>query len=65
MVFKVGERVAEQARSTDRPPRVGEVREVMRENPPRYRIRWADGHESLHTPASGALNALARKRAKS
>ncbi|MBV9335365.1 MAG: DUF1918 domain-containing protein, partial [Solirubrobacterales bacterium] len=22
---------------------------------PRYRIRWQDGHESIYTPADGAL----------
>jgi hypothetical protein len=29
---------------------------VVREAPsPRYRIRWDDGHESIYTPAAGAL----------
>jgi hypothetical protein len=23
---------------------------------PRYRIRWDDGHESIYTPAAGALS---------
>jgi len=28
----------------------------MREAPPgRYRIRWDDGHETIYTPAAGAL----------
>jgi hypothetical protein len=60
MVFKVGERVMEQARSTERPARVGEVRQVVREDPPRYRIRWDDGHESVYSPSAGALNPPAR-----
>ena len=57
MVFKVGERVAEHARSTARHGRSGEVREVLGEEVPRYRIRWDDGHESIYTAASGALRA--------
>jgi hypothetical protein len=29
---------------------------VVREAPsPRYRISWDDGHESIYTPAAGAL----------
>ncbi|MCA1704558.1 MAG: DUF1918 domain-containing protein [Actinobacteria bacterium] len=32
------------------------VEEVVRDDPhPRYRIRWDDGHESIYTPAAGAL----------
>jgi hypothetical protein len=33
------------------------VSEVVREQPPRYRIAWDDGHESIYTPAAGALHA--------
>jgi hypothetical protein len=33
------------------------VREVLREDPARYRIAWDDGHESIYTPAAGALAA--------
>jgi hypothetical protein len=57
MTFKVGDRVTAESESTDRPPRAGTVREVVRESPPRYRIEWDDGHESVYTPAAGALHA--------
>ena len=53
MVFKVGERVAEHARSTARHGRSGEVREVLGGHIPRYRIRWDDGHESIYTQPTG------------
>ena len=33
------------------------MREIVREQPPRYRVEWDDGHESIYTPASGALRA--------
>jgi hypothetical protein len=57
MVFQVGERVAAESESTERSPRTGTVREVLRDAPARYRIEWDDGHESIYTPAAGALHA--------
>ncbi|MDP9346223.1 MAG: DUF1918 domain-containing protein [Actinomycetota bacterium] len=57
MGFKVGDRVAVESESTERPARAGTVTEVVREQPARYRIAWDDGHESIYTPAAGALHA--------
>ena len=56
MAFHVGDRVSAESESTARPPRTGTVREVIREDPPRYRIQWDDGHESIYSPAAGALH---------
>jgi Domain of unknown function (DUF1918) len=56
MELKVGNRVEVESESTERRPRTGVVKEVVRAAPsPRYRIRWDDGHESIYTPAAGAL----------
>ena len=56
MEFKSGDRVQVESESTERPPRTGVVEEVMQGTAhPRYRIRWDDGHESIYTPAAGAL----------
>jgi hypothetical protein len=55
MVLKVGSRVRVESESTERPPRTGVIQEVLRKDRPRYRIRWDDGHESVYTPAAGAL----------
>ncbi len=61
MAFEVSERVVAESESTDRRPRPGVIEEVLRGDPsPRYRIRWDDGHESIYTPASGALRAEQR-----
>lgn len=63
MAFKVGKRVVTQSESTDRRSRAGVIEEVLRGDPsPRYRIRWDDGHETIYTPASGALRAEQRPR---
>jgi len=52
MTFQVGDRICAESESTERQPRNGTIREVMREQPPRYRIEWDDGHESIYTPAA-------------
>jgi len=63
MTFEVGKRVVVESESVDRRPRAGVVEEVLRGDPsPRYRIRWDDGHESIYTPASGALRAEPGRR---
>ena len=56
MELKVGNRIKVETESTERSPRRGVIEEAIREAPsPRYRIRWDDGHESIYTPAAGAL----------
>jgi hypothetical protein len=63
MAFEVGKRVVAESESTDRRPRPGVLEEVLRGDPsPRYRIRWDDGHETIYTPASGALRAEQRRK---
>ena len=60
MDLKVGNRVEVESESTERGPRKGVIEEVVRDAPsPRYRIRWDDGHESIYTPAAGALHRAA------
>ena len=59
MELKAGTRVAVESESTERPARTGVIEEVLREAPhARYRIQWDDGHESIYTPAAGALRAV-------
>ena len=56
MEFKAGDRVKVESESTERPPRTGVIKEVVHGAPSaRYRISWDDGHESIYTPAAGAL----------
>jgi Domain of unknown function (DUF1918) len=59
MDLQVGDRVGLEPESTERTPRQGTVEEKLGNgSSPRYRIRWDDGHESIYTPASGALYQL-------
>ena len=56
MAFSPGDHVLAESESTERTARRGVIEEVVRGDPhPRYRIRWDDGHESIYTPADGAL----------
>ena len=59
MEFEIGDRVAAESESTERAPRKGTVAEkIVEGSSVRYRIRWDDGHESIYTPAAGALHRL-------
>ena len=63
MDFTVGDRVAAESESTERARRTGTVQERLGPgSSSRYRIRWDDGHESIYTPAAGALHRLADGR---
>jgi predicted enzyme related to lactoylglutathione lyase len=53
--LREGERVVLEAEATGRSARHGTISEVLRPQPPRYRVRWDDGHESIYTPSAGAL----------
>ena len=66
MQLKAGHRISVESESTERPSRAGVIEEVVGEEPsPRYRIRWDDGHESIYTPAAGALRRIALAQARS
>jgi hypothetical protein len=63
VTLQPGDRVEEQARSTEHPAKTGTIEEVIRDDAsPRYRIRWDDGHESMYTPAGGSLHKLDVKK---
>jgi Domain of unknown function (DUF1918) len=50
-----GDRVVVESERVTQEPRRGVVEEVISEDPPRLRIRWDDGHESMLAPAAGAV----------
>ena len=57
MKLEAGDRVRVESESTERSARTGVVQAVINEaRSPRYRIRWDDGHESIYTPAAGAVS---------
>jgi hypothetical protein len=52
---EVGDRVVLETERVDRPHRTGVVEEILDLDRPRYSIQWDDGHRSIVSPASGAL----------
>jgi uncharacterized protein DUF1918 len=51
---KVGDRIVVESERIGQPARGGVIEEVIREDPPRVRVRWDDGHESVFAPSAGA-----------
>jgi hypothetical protein len=61
---KIGDRVTVEAERTSQTARHGVIEEVLQETPPRFRVHWDDGHESILSPAAGALRVEPRERKK-
>ena len=56
MDAKTGDRVIVDGDRVGQPERHGEVLEVIEgATVITYRVRWDDGHESIFTPAAGAI----------
>ena len=63
MSVKIGDRVTVEAERTSQTARHGVIEEVLQEAPPRFRVHWDDGHESILSPAAGALRVEPKRRA--
>ena len=61
----VGDTIVVESERVDAPPRRGVIEEVVRDEPPCYRVRWEDGHESVFTPSAGAARIVQEQRDKS
>ncbi len=65
MVGKVGDRIIVESEHVGTPTREGEILEVIQgEVGVRYRVRWADGHETIFTPSVGSARIVPREDAK-
>jgi hypothetical protein len=56
MTFTAGDTIVVESERAAQAGRTGTVEEVIREDPPRLRVRWDDGHESIITPQAGAAS---------
>jgi Domain of unknown function (DUF1918) len=54
MKANVGDRIVVEAEKVAQARRSGVVEEVLREDPPRLRVRWDDGRTTVLAPAAGA-----------
>jgi len=63
MEAKVGDRIAVESERVGQAAREGVVLEVLSPgDAAHYRVRWADGHESVFFPNAGNLRVVARVR---
>lgn len=60
---EVGDRITLESERLAQAARGGVIEEVIREDPPRLRVRWDDGHESVIAPSAGAA-AIQKRRSK-
>ena len=55
MNAKAGDRIVVESEAVGQPVREGEILEVIEGGVSlRYRVRWADGHESVFAPGAGS-----------
>jgi hypothetical protein len=54
MTARAGDVIVVESERVTQPLRRGVIEEVLKEEPPRYRIRWDDGHASIFTPSAGS-----------
>lgn len=65
MTGKIGDRIVVESESVGQPTREGEILEVIEgEVGLRYRVRWADGHETVFTPSGGAARIVPARAVK-
>jgi hypothetical protein len=62
MEGQVGDTIICESERAAQPPRTGVIEEVLQSQPPRFRVRWEDGHESVFAPAAGVARIERRER---
>jgi hypothetical protein len=64
MTAQAGDLIVVESERITQPVRRGVIEEVLRAEPPRFRIRWDDGHTSILTPSAGAARIEKRQKAR-
>ena len=64
MEGNVGDAIVVESERAAQAARRGLIEEVLQQQPPRYRVRWDDGHETIFSPAAGAARIEPGRRAK-
>jgi hypothetical protein len=62
MSGRVGDRIIVESERAAQAGRQGVIEEVLAEDPPRYRVRWDDGRETVLSPEAGAAQTVVRKK---
>jgi hypothetical protein len=64
MKAQIGDSIVLESERVGQPSHTGVIEDVLQQQPPRYRVRWEDGHESIVTPAAGVALIEPRKQIK-
>jgi hypothetical protein len=64
MKGSVGDTIVVESERVDTPARTGMIEEVLQDEPPRYQVRWDDGHTSIFSPSAGAARIEHQKHQK-
>jgi hypothetical protein len=54
MTGRKGDRIVVESERAAQTGRAGVIEKVLQKEPPRYEVRWDDGHTSIFTPQAGA-----------
>jgi uncharacterized protein DUF1918 len=65
MIGNVGDTIVVESERVAIAARMGVIEEVLQEEPPRYQVRWQDGHSSIFSPSAGAARIEQKKRRRS
>jgi hypothetical protein len=58
----VKDRIVVESERATQSGRAGVIEEVLAQDPPRFRVRWDDGHTSIFAPSAGVAKIERRKR---
>ena len=64
MDASVEDRIVVESERAAQSGRTGVIEEVLAQDPPRFRVRWDDGHTSIFAPSAGVARIERRKRAR-
>lgn len=62
MTAQAGDVIVVESERATQPLRKGVIEEVLQEEPPRFRVRWDDGHTTIFAPSAGSAR-IERKKA--
>jgi hypothetical protein len=62
MAARKGDTIVVESERVAQPERRGVIEEVLQESPPRFRVRWEDGRETILSPSAGAARIDAKKK---
>jgi Domain of unknown function (DUF1918) len=64
MIGEVGDTLVVESERADATGRRGVIEQVLQDQPPRYQVRWEDGHTSILAPSAGSARIERKRRSR-